>query len=128
MRHWQELILDSQGYLENRMDAYELLKVVGQGTFGTVSLARHKNSQQVYAIKTVPVAKLTSFEASIEPRLMQRLSELGCPGIVKTYEAFQCAGKNCIVMEYMPEGSLMDFLTVQERFPLEGALVKRIVR
>ena len=128
MRHWQQLILDSQGYLESRLDAYELIKVVGQGTFGIVSLARHKNSQQLYAIKTVPIAKLNCFDASIEPRLMQRLSELGCPGIVKTYEAFQCAGQNCIVMEYMPEGSLMDFLTEQECFPLEGALVKRIVR
>ena len=59
---------------------------------------------------------------------MQRLSELGCPGFVKTYEAFQCADQNCIVMEYMPEGSLMDFLTEQERFPLDEALVKRILR
>ena len=33
-----------------------------------------------------------------------------------------------MVMENMEQGSLMDFLTEQERFPLEEALVKRIVR
>ena len=92
MRHWHELILDRQGYLECRISAYELISVIGQGTYGTVSLARHKNSQKEYAIKTVPIAKLRGFDESIEPRLMQKLTELGSPGIVTTYETFQCAG------------------------------------
>ena len=42
--YWKNKILRSQGFLDRRIDAYELSSVLGRGGFGDVFLAKHKNS------------------------------------------------------------------------------------
>ena len=42
--YWKNKILRSQGFLDRRIDAYELSSVLGRGSFGDVFLAKHKNS------------------------------------------------------------------------------------
>ena len=52
-------ILAKQGFsLENRLEQYQVISKLGEGTFGTVMLAQHKFSQVKVAIKMVDKSKI----------------------------------------------------------------------
>ena len=89
MRHWQEIILREQGFWGARISAYENVDVIGNGSYGVVSLVRHVNSKQLYAIKKVREDTLAA--ESSEHNLMERLSSCkGSKNFVSTYETFTC--------------------------------------
>jgi hypothetical protein len=46
-------ILKRQGFSENPIEQYELIGLLGQGSFGTVLLAKHKLSSVKVAIKRI---------------------------------------------------------------------------
>lgn len=52
----------------------------------------------------------------------EALRQLNHPNIVRMLDAFEHEGQHCIVMEYMPGGSLRDLLDTGETMPLDRAL------
>lgn len=52
---------------------------------------------------------------SREIRVLKRLA--GHPGIVRLLEVVEVAGRLCLVMEYAPGGSLLDYVRAKRRLP-----------
>ena len=51
-------ILQCQGFFESRIEAYEPIKVLGEGSFGQVSLVKHRYSNKKFALKSIKKAKI----------------------------------------------------------------------
>ena len=56
LEYWHKEILRCQGYLDKRIDAYEPIRLLGKGSFGNVSLSRHRNSKVKFAVKVISKA------------------------------------------------------------------------
>ena len=55
---WHKKILSAQGFLDKRINQYTPEKKLGEGSFGTVVLASHKNSGLQVAIKIISKLKI----------------------------------------------------------------------
>ena len=53
MKHWHEEILTAQGYWKQRINQYEPIAKLGEGSFGVVILSQHKNSGAKVAVKVI---------------------------------------------------------------------------
>ena len=53
LNHWHVLILKAQGIYENRIDAYQPIGRLGQGSFGIVVLSKHAFSGVEVAVKII---------------------------------------------------------------------------
>ena len=51
-------ILRCQGFIDSRIEAYETLSVLGEGSFGKVALSKHRNSNYRFAVKSINKAKI----------------------------------------------------------------------
>ncbi|XP_032298001.1 serine/threonine-protein kinase Nek3 isoform X3 [Coturnix japonica] len=88
------------------MEAYEVVKVLGEGSFGRALLVRHKASDQKYAMKEIrlPVSS-SGVENSRKEAIL--LAKMKHPNIVAYKESFEADGHLYIVMEYCDDGDLM---------------------
>ncbi|XP_072198424.1 serine/threonine-protein kinase Nek3-like isoform X2 [Excalfactoria chinensis] len=88
------------------MEAYEVLKVLGEGSFGRALLVRHKVSDQKYAMKEIrlPVSS-SGVENSRKEAIL--LAKMKHPNVVAYKESFEADGHLYIVMEYCDDGDLM---------------------
>jgi serine/threonine protein kinase len=94
--------------LNNR---YTLTARIGKGAMGTVYRATDTQTGQEVAVKVIMQ------DLALDPDLLERfrregeaLRQLRHPNIVGFIEAFQQGEQQCIVMEYMPGGSLHDLI------------------
>ena len=53
MKHWHEEILTAQGFWEQRINQYEPVAKLGEGSFGVVILSQHKNTGAKVAVKVI---------------------------------------------------------------------------
>jgi len=56
--YWHMKILREQGYLDQRIKQYKPVQKLGEGSFGTVMLAEHKNSGVKVAVKFINKAHI----------------------------------------------------------------------
>lgn len=91
------------------MNRYEITAQIGDGTFGRVMKARHKDkSSTTVAIKQIK-KKMTSWKECIDLREIQTLREISHPNIVTLLEVIlENDGSLYFVFEYMADGSLYE--------------------
>ena len=86
---------------------FELIKLLGRGSFGEVLLARLKANKKVYAMKilnkTLLKLKKQQLHTKTERDLMVKVN---CPFIVNIKSAFQDTSKLYIVSEFMQGGDM----------------------
>lgn len=102
---------------------YRLLRELGKGAYGEVSLARDVRLDKVVALKRLKPAMAQ--EAQTLARFVQEaraLSQLSSPLIAEVYALELHAGDYWLVMEYLPGGSLADVLTQRGRLPWPEAV------
>ncbi|KAK9890858.1 hypothetical protein WA026_012203 [Henosepilachna vigintioctopunctata] len=106
---------------------FDLIKKLGQGTFGKVQLGINKETGQEVAIKTIKKSKIES-EADLVRirREIQIMSSVQHPNIIHIYEVFENREKMVLVMEYAAGGELYDYLS--ERKVLTEDEARRIFR
>ena len=88
-------------------DAYERHKKIGKGTFGTVFLARHKESGEMVVLKEVNHGPLEKdLKMTKEVGVLERLSH---PNIIAYRDSFHTPGDGTltIVMEHAEGGDLV---------------------
>lgn len=84
------------------IEAFDLLKVIGKGSFGKVMLVRKKDTQRIYALKTIRKAHIASRPGEITHILAERtvLALVNNPFIVPLKFSFQNPDKLYLVMSF----------------------------
>ena len=105
------------------IDDFELIKILGKGTFGKVFLAKYKKDNLFYAIKVLKkeFIKQTNqvLHTKTEREILERIDN---PFIVKLRFAFQTREKLYLVTDFMQGGELFFHLHKERRFTEKKAL------
>ncbi|XP_013134290.1 PREDICTED: uncharacterized protein LOC106100100 [Papilio polytes] len=106
---------------------FDIVRKLGQGTYGKVQLGINKKTGQEVAIKTIKKCKIES-EADLVRirREVQIMSSVRHPNIVHIYEVFENSEKMILVMEYCSGGELYDYLS--QKKVLEEEEARRLFR
>ncbi|XP_050671884.1 uncharacterized protein LOC126970148 isoform X3 [Leptidea sinapis] len=106
---------------------FDIVRKLGQGTYGKVQLGINKKTGQEVAIKTIKKCKIET-EADLVRirREVQIMSSVRHPNIVHIYEVFENSEKMILVMEYCSGGELYDYLS--QKKVLEEEEARRLFR
>jgi serine/threonine protein kinase len=101
---------------------FDLLKVIGRGSFAKVMKVKKKDTGEIFAMKILKKEQVIDQEAikqtNTENQILQHLHH---PFIVQLHYAFQTLEKLYLVMEYLPGGELFFHLKELETFNVEKA-------
>ncbi|XP_042301521.1 serine/threonine-protein kinase Nek5 isoform X2 [Sceloporus undulatus] len=95
------------------MDQYEIIKMIGEGSFGKVFLAHGKEDNQLCVIKEISLTKMPRKEKESSQKEVALLARLKHPNIVTFYTSIQEKNKLYIIMEYCDGGDLMKRIKMQ---------------
>lgn len=101
------------------IDDFDLLKVIGRGSFGKVMQVRKKDTQKIYALKALRKAYIIS-KCEVTHTLAERtvLARVDCPFIVPLKFSFQSPEKLYLVLAFINGGELFYHLQHEGRFSL----------
>lgn len=94
------------------LPACETIRLLGEGSFGTVVLVRERSTRQFFAVKVMNKSQLV-YEGQLDNVVLERriLREAGPhPFIVECHSGFQTSQAVVLVLEYVPGGDMYDLL------------------
>lgn len=98
------------------IEQYVLGNVIGKGSYGEVTLARHKKDKKQYVIKKIDLHNASPKERLFAQQEVEILSKLRHPNIVSYKESFQTSdGGLSIVMGYCESGDMYTKLKKQAK-------------
>jgi len=99
------------------IDSFDLLKVIGKGSFGKVMQVRKRDTSRIYALKTIRKAHIAS-RGEITHTLAERtvLAQVNNPFIVPLKFCFQSEAKLYLVLAFVNGGELFHHLQREQRF------------
>ncbi|KAJ9635921.1 Serine/threonine-protein kinase [Coniosporium tulheliwenetii] len=105
-----------------KIEDFELLKVVGKGSFGKVMQVRKKDTHRIYALKTIRKAHIIS-RSEVAHTLAERsvLAQINNPFIVPLKFSFQSPEKLYLVLAFVNGGELFHHLQKEQRFDINRA-------
>ncbi|XP_020838863.1 ribosomal protein S6 kinase alpha-1 isoform X2 [Phascolarctos cinereus] len=101
---------------------FELLKVLGQGSFGKVFLVRkitHPDNGHLYAMKVLKKATLKVRDRVRTKVERDILADVNHPFVVKLHYAFQTEGKLYLILDFLRGGDLFTRLSKEVMFTEE---------
>lgn len=114
-------------YVENRqgslkIDDFDLLKVVGRGSFGKVMQVLKRDTGRIYALKTIRKAHIIS-RSEVAHTLAERsvLAQINNPFITPLKFSFQSPDKLYFVLAFVNGGELFHHLQKEQRFDINRA-------
>ncbi|KAI9320092.1 kinase-like domain-containing protein [Dichotomocladium elegans] len=98
---------------------FEMLKVLGRGAYGKVTLCRHQDTRRLYAMKVLKKASLFVHAKNAEHIKSERqiLEEMRHPFIVQLMYAFQTEDRLYLILEYAMGGELFTHMASEKMFP-----------
>ena len=99
---------------------FEIIKLLGKGGFGKVYKVKYKKNKQIYAMKIFD-KKIESVKSSLG-KFKDELDKLNHPNIIKIYTYFEENKKLFLIMEYMDNGNLKDFINMNSNNKLHNNL------
>ncbi|XP_077137290.1 microtubule-associated serine/threonine-protein kinase 2-like [Ranitomeya variabilis] len=101
------------------MNDFEISKLIGKGAYGTVYLARHKDSQQIFAMKKIAKWNLDT-PKRVERAFQERdiLTFADCPFVVSMLCSFPTKTDLCMVMEHVEGGDCGSLLRTRGHLPV----------
>ena len=133
MKHWHEEILTAQGYWEQRINQYEPIAKLGEGSFGVVILSQHKNSGAKVAVKviqkgTVNKVYMRNKQQFEELEISKEMARSDCKNILELIEVFEDDMAYYVVSKFMPAGDLYRYICQQPSQPLDEEHTKLIIK
>ncbi|KAL3093152.1 hypothetical protein niasHT_022602 [Heterodera trifolii] len=106
------------------LEDFELLTVIGRGSYAKVVQAEHKKTGQIYAIKIIKKSLVVTDEEDIdwiqtEKSVFETASNH--PFLVGLHSCFQTDSRLFFVIEFIPGGDLMFHMQRQQKLPEEHA-------
>ncbi|KAL3853358.1 hypothetical protein ACJMK2_016906 [Sinanodonta woodiana] len=105
--------------MSDAFDQFELIKSIGKGSYGEVTLARHKRDRKQYVLKKINLKKASNRERKSAEQEAKLLSKLKHPNIVSYKDSFEKDGFLYIAMQYCDGGDLYNRLKEQKGTLLE---------
>jgi len=102
------------------LEDFDLLKIIGKGSYGTVVQVRLKDTGDIFAMKVID-KKFVVEKNEIQHTISERniLSKVNHPFIMKLYFAFQTEDKLYLVLEFVNGGELYYHLQIDGNFGTE---------
>lgn len=100
---------------ETQIGKYKLLKTIGKGNFARVMLARHMLTSNEVAIKIIDKTQLNPNSLEKLFREVSIMKILSHPNIVKLYEVIETDKTLYLVMEYVSNGEVFEYLVKNGR-------------
>jgi tRNA A-37 threonylcarbamoyl transferase component Bud32 len=115
-----ELVFNSTPGVKVTRDDFELMTLIGKGSFGKVMQVRKRDTQQIYAMKVLRkeaiIARKQVTHTQAEKAILAKIQH---PFIVKLHYAFQTKEKLYMILDYINGGELFFHLKREGRFPEE---------
>lgn len=96
---------------------FDIIKVIGRGSFGKVYLVKKKDTEELYAMKVLKKQSINTtsqkFHTIAERKIMQIISS---PFIVKLHYAFQNPDKLYFVMDFLNGGEMFTHIRKKVKF------------
>ncbi|KAI8092787.1 kinase-like domain-containing protein [Halteromyces radiatus] len=101
-------------------DSFDLLRVIGRGSFGKVYVVRKKDTNRIYAMKVLRKSRIIS-RSEVTHTMAEKtvLAKIRNPFIVPLKFAFQSPDKLYLVLAFINGGELFHHLQVEGRFDEE---------
>ncbi|ORZ19912.1 kinase-like domain-containing protein [Absidia repens] len=98
-------------------DSFDLLRVIGRGSFGKVYVVRKKDTNRIYAMKVLRKSRIIS-RSEVTHTMAEKtvLAQIRNPFVVPLKFAFQSPDKLYLVLAFINGGELFHHLQVQGRF------------
>ncbi|CRL04630.1 CLUMA_CG017698, isoform A [Clunio marinus] len=109
------LVKSKTSMREQSIKQYKLLKTIGKGNFARVMLARHMPTGSEVAIKIIDKTQLNTNSLEKLFREVSIMKLLNHPNIVKLYEVIETEKTLYLVMEYINNGEVFEYLVKNGR-------------
>lgn len=104
------------------LNDFALLKVLGRGAFGKVMLVKKKDTQELFALKSMKKAELVEKDQLEHTKTEKMILEhVNHPFLARLDYCFQTKEKIFFVMQFMKGGELFQHLRKEKRFSEERA-------
>ncbi|EAX94066.1 AGC family protein kinase [Trichomonas vaginalis G3] len=125
MNEWVRVlnkVLGGKSASDVSVDDFDILKVLGKGSYGKVQLVKHKGTNQIYAMKSISKRLLGEYEL-VSRIITERdvLLKINHPFLVSARYAFQTETKIFLVLDYVQGGELFSRLREERKFVEERA-------
>ena len=120
----QELVVETTSIQKQySLDDFELIKVIGRGSYAKVLMVELKKTKRIYAMKVIKKALVTDDEdidwVQTEKHVFETASNH--PFLVGLHSCFQTPSRLFFVIEFVRGGDLMFHMQRQRRLPEEHA-------
>ena len=99
------------------MNEFERIKVIGEGSFGTVYLIMHKHTRELFALKSSiresDIRNTRMKYAIIECEILKKVNH---PFIVRLFWSLATKKHLHLILEYCSRGDLAQFMKIKEPF------------
>jgi serine/threonine protein kinase len=98
-------------------DDFEIVRLIGRGTYGLVQLVRQRETGKLFAMKTMNKQTLADYQ-QVEQTLLERnvLLQTVHPFLVGAHFTFQTDTSIFLVLDYVPGGELFQRLKADKTF------------
>eukprot|EP00468_Gymnochlora_sp_CCMP2014_P013760 CAMPEP_0167753576 /NCGR_PEP_ID=MMETSP0110_2-20121227/7792_1 /TAXON_ID=629695 /ORGANISM="Gymnochlora sp., Strain CCMP2014" /LENGTH=351 /DNA_ID=CAMNT_0007639361 /DNA_START=60 /DNA_END=1115 /DNA_ORIENTATION=+ len=105
------------------LDSFDLLRVIGKGSFGKVYQVRQKSTKKIYALKVLKKEHLQKRNQITHTKTERKvLQDINHPFIVSLRYAFQTEARLYMVLDYFTGGELFFHLKNGGRFTIERGM------
>ena len=108
---------------EKRLTQFDLIRVIGRGSYAKVMMVEHKKTKRIYAMKVIK-KELVADEEDIEwVQTEKHVFEIASnhPFLVGLHSCFQTASRLFFIIEFVNGGDLMFHMQRQRRLPEDHA-------